>query len=149
MPTRTRLGLLTEIQLMIIRLRDKGLTQQTIAERLGTTRQNIALIEKRARRNIKLAQSTLIAYKQSFAEATIPIAVGTHRVDIPRIVVDVADKANIRLQANFTRIYDEIHFTAAECIQGARIVHPLTIFVLKNGDIEVAVGEPSGAIIID
>ena len=46
--TKNRLGLLTEEQLIVLGHRLDGLKQEDIAIKLGTTRQNVSLIERRA-----------------------------------------------------------------------------------------------------
>jgi Tfx family DNA-binding protein len=56
-----RAGLLTDEQLNILGYRFDGLKQEEIARRLGTTRQNVSLIERRARGNIMKAEATLKA----------------------------------------------------------------------------------------
>jgi len=54
-----RAGLLTEEQLLVLGLRLEGMKQDEIARKLGTSRQNVSLIERRARDNIAKAASTL------------------------------------------------------------------------------------------
>ena len=58
-------------------------------------------------------------------------------VDIPRLVIDAADKANVKLRADFTRVYNEIRFKAPGCVKGTKVVRPITVLILKDGDIEV------------
>ncbi len=112
MPLRRKYGLLTEEQYKVLQLRIKGYTQREIAEMLGTSRENIAIIEKRALRNIRLAEETLNAYKSLLAVAKVTIKPGTHLVEVPKLVIEAADKAKVKLKANFTKIYDEIRFRA-------------------------------------
>lgn len=50
-------GLLSDRQFRVLQLRvEKGLSQLEIAGELGTTRENVTIIEKKARRNIKQAE---------------------------------------------------------------------------------------------
>lgn len=134
---RKRHGLLTERQLEVLRLRRDGLTQNEIAEMFGSTRQNISLIERRAKRNVALAEDTVRTYRELTKAAEVVIDPGTHRVDVPRIVIDAADEANVRLRANFTRIYDEISFETPESLEGTEVSRPIKVLILDNGDIEV------------
>ena len=55
----SRYGFLTERQMQILRLRKDGMKQGEIASRLGTTRQNIAILEGRAVKKIEEAAMTL------------------------------------------------------------------------------------------
>jgi len=134
---RRKYGLLTEEQYEVLKLRIQGLTQKKIAEILKTSRENVAVVEKRAKRNIRLAEETLKAYKELLAITKVEIKEGTHLVDVPRIVINAADKVGVKLKANFTRIYDEIRFKAGECVKGTHVVKPIVILIYKNGDVEV------------
>lgn len=134
---RKRFGLLTESQMEVLKLRLKGLTQEEIASKFGTTRQNIAIIEKRGRRNLKLAEETIRGYKRLTTVASVKVKPNTHMVDVPRLVIGAADKSDIKLRADFTRIYNEIRFKAPGCVRGTKVVKPITVLVLKDGDIEI------------
>ena len=134
---RRKYGLLTELQYKVLKLRLQGLTQNEIAKILGTSRENVSVLEKRAWENIELARVTLNIYKELIAKAKLTILPNTHLVDVPRMVINEADKVKVKLRANFTRIYDELRFKAKNCIKGTRIVKPITILILDDGDIEV------------
>ena len=140
---RKKHGLLTEPQLEVLRLRLTGLSQVEIAGRLKTTRQNISIIERRGRRNLRLAEETIQEFKRLNLASSVKLKPGIHMVDIPRFVVDAADKANVKLKADFTRIYNEIRFKASECVKGTKVVKPITVLILRDGDIEIIPGESS------
>lgn len=132
-----KIGLLTERQIEVLKLRAQGLTQEEVAKRLNTTRENVSILEKRAYRNIKLARETLAAIKNFGIAVSVVIKPGTHLVDVPRIVLDKADEANIKVKANFTRIYDEIRFKAADKVKRTKVIRPITVKILPNGDFTV------------
>jgi Tfx family DNA-binding protein len=136
-------GLLTELQYRVLELRlRRGLSQAEAARVLGTSRENVAIAEKRALRNIELAERTISAYRYLLRVAEVVVEPGTHLVDIPSMVVKAGDTANVKVAANFTRIYDEVRFKARDCIEGRRVVRPIRIAVLRDGSIEV-ICEPS------
>ena len=141
--SRKRSGLLTKSQTDILKLRHAGLTQEEIAKKFNTTRQNIAIIEKRGKRNLRLAEETIREYAKITSAASLKLRPGIHMVDIPRFVVDAADKANVKLKADFTRVYNEIRFKASECVEGTRVVRPITVLILEDGDIEIIPRESS------
>jgi Tfx family DNA-binding protein len=132
-----KVGLLTERQIEVLKLRSQGLTQEEVAKRLKTTRENISILEKRAYQNIKLARETLAALKNFGVAVTVTVKPGTHLVDIPRIILDKADEANIKVRANFTRIYDEIRFRASDKVKRSRVTRQITVKILPNGDFTV------------
>jgi len=131
-------GFFTELQFKILQLRiRKGLTHTEIANLLGTTRENVAIAEVRAKKNLKLAEETVRAYKSLTSIANIEIKADTHLIDVPGILVRASDKFGIKLKVNFTRIYDEIRFKARGCVDGVKVVKPFMIAIFKDGDIEV------------
>lgn len=135
-------GFLSDRQFKVLQLRtEKGLSQAEVASVLGTTRENVTIIEKRARRNLRLAKETLRTYRLLLCVAKIKIEAGTRLIDVPGIVVKTGDNIGIKLKVNFTRVYDEIRFEAGDCISGGRIVKPFTIAIFRDGSIEV-VPEP-------
>jgi Tfx family DNA-binding protein len=134
---RKKHGLLTGPQLEVLRLRLTGMSQVEIAGRLKTTRQNISIIERRGRRNLKLAEDTIQEFKKLNLATSVRLRPGVRMVDIPRLVVDAADRAKIKLKADFTRIYNEIRFKASECVRGTKVIKPITVLILGNGDIEI------------
>jgi Tfx family DNA-binding protein len=136
-------GLLTELQYRVLELRlRRGLSQAEAARVLGTSRENVAIAEKRALRNIELAERTISFYRYLLRVAEVVVEPGTHLVDIPSMVVKAGDTANVKVAANFTRIYDEVRFKARDCIEGRHVVRPTRIAVLRDGSIEV-ICEPS------
>jgi Tfx family DNA-binding protein len=131
-------GLFSELQYKVLRLRVKeGLSQAEIAKMLGTTRENITIIEKRAKRNLRLAEETIQAYKLLSCITKVNIEAGTHLVDVPGIIIRAGDSIGVKLNVNFTRIYDEIRFKAGDCVSGSRVVKPFTIAIFRDGNIEV------------
>ncbi|MEM2286080.1 MAG: Tfx family DNA-binding protein, partial [Ignisphaera sp.] len=63
MSKERKYGLLTEKQYEVLKLRAEGKTQKEVAEIMGTTRENLSVIEKNALRKIRLAEETLKVYK--------------------------------------------------------------------------------------
>ena len=134
---RKQLGLLTELQFKVLKLRSLGLSQENISERLGSSRQNISMIERRGRRNIKLADETLSVYKEIVTVASLKIEIGTHLVDVPRMVIDTADRTDVRLRADFTRIYNMLKYKAPNRVKGDHIIKPITVLIMKDGDVDI------------
>lgn len=121
----------------MLKLRAQGLTQEEVAKKLNTTRENVCILEKRAYQNIKLARETLAALKHFGVAVAVVIKPGTHLVDVPRIILNKADEANIKVKANFTRIYDEIRFKAGDKVKRSKVIRQITVKILPNGDFTV------------
>jgi hypothetical protein len=133
----SRAGLLTEEQLKILAFRLDGLKQEEIARRLGTTRQNVSLIERRARGNVEKAEMTLRAYRRLQTAATVELKPSTHLVDVPRMLVDAADGAGVKISIDFALVYKELRDEAGDSISGTRVVKPILLHVLRDGKIDV------------
>jgi hypothetical protein len=131
-------GFLSELQFKVLQFRiEKGLSQAEVAKTLGTTRENVTIIENRAERNIRLAEETIQAYRLLLCAAKVKIEAGTRLIDVPGIVVKAGDDIGVKLKVNFTRIYDEIRFKAGDCVSGGRVVKAFMVAIFRNGDIEV------------
>jgi Tfx family DNA-binding protein len=133
----SRVGLLTEEQLKVLGFRLDGLTQEEIARRLGTTRQNVSLIERRARGNIEKAEMTLRAYRRLQTAATVELKPSTHLVDVPRMLVDAADDAGVKISIDFALVYKELRDEARDSISGTRVMKSILLHVLRDGKFDV------------
>ena len=127
-------GLLTERQLEVLSLCRKGLSYQEIAKRLGTTRENVYILEKRGLKNIEIARATLEVAKHQGILCEIHLSPGTRLIEVPKIIVDEADKHNVKLRANFTRIYDEIRYKVPNAIKGTRLAKEVVVYIMIDGD---------------
>ena len=134
---RKKLGLLTELQFKVLKFRTSGFSQEKISKILGSSRQNSSMTERRGRRNIRLAEETLTAYKEIVTVVSLKIESGTHLVDVPRMVIDAADKTNVRLRADFTRIYNMLKYMAPDRVKGDHIIKPVTVLIMKDGDVDI------------
>jgi hypothetical protein len=134
---KSRASLLTEEQLRVLGFRLDGLTQEGIARRLGTTRQNVSLIERRARGNVEKAEMTLRAYRRLQTAATVELKPSTHLVDVPRMLVDAADDAGVKISIDFALVYKELRDEARDSVSGTRVVRPILLHVLRNGRVDV------------
>ena len=135
--TRHRFGLLTEEQLRVLGYRLDGLRQEEIAIKLGSTRQNISIIERRARQNLVKAEETLRAYRRLLTVATVELKPNTHLVDVPRMLVDAADDAKVKISIDFSLVYKELRDKARDSIRGTRTVKPILVHILKDGKVDV------------
>ena len=133
-------GYLTKVQLEVLRLRIGGLKQEEIANKLGTTRQNISLAERRAKRNLKKAEETIAAYRKLRTVTTVTLPTSTHLVDVPRMLIDAADSAGVRISIDFSLVYKELNHDAKDSISGTRIIKPVRVDILNDGEVYI---EPS------
>jgi Tfx family DNA-binding protein len=134
---KNRIGLLTEEQIKVLGYRLDGLKQDVIAGKLGTTRQNVSIIEKRARGNLRKAEETLKAFRRLQTAATVELGLNTHLVDVPRMLVNAADRAGVKISIDFSLVYKELHDEAQGSILGTRVKKPILLHILKDGKVDV------------
>lgn len=139
-----RYGLLTERQYTVLKMRLQGMTQEEVSRALGTSRSNVSIIEKKAWRNIRLAEETLRAYRELMTVEKIVVRPSTHTLDIPKIVFETADRLGVRLRTGLAYLQGLIHLRAGDCIEKRHVVKTIHISILRDGDIDVYCEDTGG-----
>src|SRR5699024_1583725 len=93
-------SVLTRRQATVLALRERGLKQRTIAERLDTSRANVAGIEASARENIARARETVAFVDALEAPVRVPVPAETDLYDVPQQIYDACDEAGVKV--NYT-----------------------------------------------
>ena len=128
---------LTEQQIEVLRLRELGLTQKEISERLGTSRENVSIIEKRGRTNIERSVETLKEWELIKSPLAVMIEKGTDVLYIPKLIFDEADKKGIKVKSNLVEIIAMIEVEKKELINNRVLRSDLEILVTNSGDIKI------------
>ncbi|MDY6958873.1 MAG: Tfx family DNA-binding protein [Halobacteriota archaeon] len=128
---------LTEQQIEVLRLRELGLTQKEISERLGTSRENVSIIEKRGRTNIERSVETLKEWELIKSPLAVMIEKGTDVLYIPKLIFDEADKKGIKVKSNLVEIITMIEVEKKELINNRVLKDDLEILVTNDGDIKI------------
>lgn len=115
----------------VLRLRQEELTQDEVAKVLGTSRENVSIVERNAYNAIRVAKSTVKAYESLQADNIVAIPERTPVYDIPRMVLARADMLGIKVRVSE-------HDMLAMLESGARIrnhhlTHPLTVELPQDG----------------
>lgn len=126
-------GLLNELQVEILKLRARGLTQAEIAKRLNLSRSYVSMIELRAKRKIKAAEETLKIVSLIQSQELIVIRKGTRLAEIPLVVLKTADKRRIHLKTNIIEIIRMVKLANPPCIRKGRTVRDITFKVSSEG----------------
>jgi Tfx family DNA-binding protein len=135
---KERIGLLTERQLEILNLRKNNMSYDEIAKRLGTTPENVYILEKRALRNLKLAFETIKAAVAGNIVMKVKFEKGTKLVNIPPLLVSKADEAGIKLKGNFTKIFDDIRYSVPDSISKNELIKDVYFYVMSDGTFFIA-----------
>lgn len=126
-------SLLTDRQASVLRLRKRGLSQQEVAEILGTTRSNVSILEKRALQNVSRARATLREWTMIQAPIYIKVPAGTDLFDVPALVFGEADRSGIKLEIGSVEIVVEIKSKAPEALKKRVILRDLEVAVTEDG----------------
>lgn len=128
---------LTDQQIRVLRLRKKGMTQQEVAEELGTTRVNVTIIEKRAKLNIERSRETLKEWKEIIAPLSIKILKSTDVLRIPKLVFEETDRVGIKVKLNSLQIIAKIEDEMENKIRNRAIIDDMEVIVSNDGEIRL------------
>ena len=134
---RKNTNLLTDRQIQVLKLRSRGITQERVARQLKTTRENVSILESRARRNIKKAKATIEMLEDLGMATRIMIKPETPVLEISKIILKKADDANVRLQLDCIDLLEKIKIKAKNKIKAKKVVQPISVVLLPYGDLLV------------
>ncbi len=129
---------LTKKQFEVLMLRAKGLKQKDIAKILGTSRENISILEKKAKEKIEKARNTLELFEM-LDPIDLEIKEGTNVYEIPRLIFREADKHGIRIIYNTTCLIELIKTFAHDKIYSFKVRENFKIRILRNGKVLINV----------
>jgi len=128
---------LTARQLEVLRLRQQGCSQQDVADRLGTTRSNISILEKRAHQNIARAERTLQQWMMIRAPITCRAKAATDVFDLPRMIFAAADEKGMRLPVTSLDIVVQLRRRAPKLFKKRALEQDAEIYVTEEGEVMV------------
>jgi hypothetical protein len=133
---------LTKRQAQVLQFRLQGLTQQEVANLLGTTRANVCKMERRAHQNVMMARVTLRKWMKIQAPIVIFVPAGTDVLRVPSIIFKAADAEGIHLPVNSIDIIVQLKIKAPFLFRAQAVLdekHALSagveIFVDREGQI--------------
>ncbi len=128
---------LTKRQVMVLRLRQSGLTQEEIARRIKTTRANVSLIEKRARENIDRSRETLKEWESIVSPVRVAVKKGTDVIKIPELVFAEADKQGIHVKSNSLDLITRIKKDKGSVISNRTLDEDVEIDITDSGEVNI------------
>jgi Tfx family DNA-binding protein len=131
---------LTRRQEEILRLRARGLSQTAVSRMLRTTRENVALIERRVRRRAWRSLELLISYLRAVSATTVTLEKGVSVREAVRMVMGEADRSGVKLTVTSTELGEVIRVLGL-ATDGERLGRRLYVFVGYNGNLTVLIGE--------
>lgn len=128
---------LTKRQILVLRMRQAGLTQEEIARRIKTTRANISLIEKRARENIDRSMETIKEWNSISSPVKITVKAGTDVMKIPDMVFAEADKASIHVKTDSLDLITRVKKEKGNAISNRIVTKDFEVDITDNGEVTI------------
>jgi len=135
-------SLLTSRQALVLKMRRQGLSQQEVAEVLGTTRSNVSILEKRALVNVGRARATLKEWTMIQAPVSITVPAGTDLFEVPALVFAEADRSGIKLDVGSVDIVVQIRSKAPKALKKRVVIRGLQVAVTEEGTVLVLEADP-------
>jgi HTH-type transcriptional regulator, fmd operon transcriptional regulator len=132
---------LTERQIEVLKMRLCGLSQQEVADKLGTTRSNISILETRAHLNIARAERTMQQWIMMRAPISLKARAGTDVFDLPKMIFAAADEKEMLLPITSLDIIVQLRRKAPRLFKKRALEKDARIFVTKEGEVLVEVIE--------
>jgi len=130
-------GFLSELQVRVLVLKRLGLSYRKIASKLRISHGSVAAAYKKALANISRAKKTIMFYEILSAARRVVVQPGVKLVEIPKIVLEEADAAGVKVEADFTLIYKLIRYRASSCVSERVVVKPILVLVSSDGSLSV------------
>jgi Tfx family DNA-binding protein len=130
-------SVLTRRQAAVLALRERDLTQSTIAEHFGTSRANVASIESSARENVDKAQETVAVAEALHAPVQVSVGPDTDLYDVPPKVFSACDEADLKVPHTAPELLSKVSDGAGDAVVGREVRHPLSVSVSADGEIQV------------
>ncbi|MFB6233934.1 MAG: Tfx family DNA-binding protein [Halopenitus sp.] len=130
-------GVLTRRQAEVLALRERGLKQSVIAERLGTSRANVSSVEASARENVEKARETVAFAEALAAPVRVEIGESTDLYDVPTQVYDACDEAGVKVNHTAPELMRIVGEAAGDAVQGRQVRRRLFVTVDSDGTVRV------------
>ncbi|WP_430503899.1 Tfx family DNA-binding protein [Haloparvum sp. PAK95] len=130
-------GVLTRRQAEVLALRERGLKQSVIAERLGTSRANVSSVEASARENVEKARETVAFAEALAAPVRVEIGESTDLYDVPTQVYDACDEAGVKVNHTAPELMRIVGEAAGDAVQGRQVRQRLFVTVDSDGTVRV------------
>lgn len=133
---------LTGRQVEILELREEGLTQRDIADRIGTTASNVSAIERAARENVEKARRTLELVRTIRSPGRLTIEAGTAFDDLVDRIYASGDETGVKIDYARPELYGYLYDELEPYTEENQLRAPVEIGLTNDGDIQVNPDSP-------
>jgi len=124
---------LTERQAEVLALRNEGLTQREVAERIGTSVANVSSVESAARRNVEAAVRTVDLAELLECAVRFPVEAG---LDLREVVDEIyarGDEAGLRVAYAEPELTTRLHDALGDRIESRRLTADVEVGITADG----------------
>ncbi|MFB6167229.1 MAG: Tfx family DNA-binding protein [Haloferacaceae archaeon] len=132
---------LTDRQVEVLALREQGLTQQEVADELGTTDSNVSAVERAAETNVEKARRTLELVRTVRAPARVSVEAGTSFDDLVSRVYDAGDEAGVTVSYCRPELYAHLYGALDGSVSRNRLETAVTVGLTREGEVRVFADE--------
>lgn len=130
-------SVLTRRQAEVLVMRERGVSQATIAGELGTSRANVSKVESSARENIEKARETVEFADALSAPVQVEVDPGTQVFDVPDMVYDACDEAGVKVASAAAALMRRVREDAGPGVEDGTVVDRLLVVVDADGGVHV------------
>jgi hypothetical protein len=127
--------ILTQKQKQVLKLRNKGYSQEEIAQEWGTTKQNISSIERMAWKKVKRAENTIKFVKMLKAPVWFTMDKNADLDDVVGRIYLEADKKNIHITHDGLSLATKIREDAMDKIKHRVVLKEFEVGITEDGEI--------------
>jgi len=131
--------ILTERQVEVLELREQGLTQRAVADRLGTTGSNVSAVERAAERNVEQARRTLGLIRTIRSPVRLTVDAGTSFDDLVDAVYERGDEDGVKIAYCRPELYAHLFGQLEPHTGRNRLEDDVEIGLTRDGEVKVFV----------
>ncbi|UTF54398.1 Tfx family DNA-binding protein [Natronosalvus rutilus] len=130
-------SVLTHRQAQVLALRERGFSQASIADALGTSRANVSSVEGSARDNLERARETIAFAEALRAPVRVQVEAGTDLYDVPEAVYAACDEAGVKVEYTAPDLMKVVSDAAGDAVTGRQVATDLVVGVTSGGSVRV------------
>lgn len=130
-------SVLTRRQAEVLALRERGVKQQAIADRLDTSRANVSGVEASARANVERARETVEFVEALEAPVRVTVSAGVDLYDVPAQVYDACDEAGVKVNYTAPELMKLVGDRAEDAVRGREVKREILVGVTRDGEVRV------------
>jgi hypothetical protein len=128
---------LTDRQVEVLELRERGLTQQDVADRLGTTASNVSAVERAAEANVEKARKTLELIRTLRAPVRFTVEAGASFDDLVDAVYELGDEAGTKVDYCRPELYTHLFGALEPHTRRNRLETRVEVGLTRDGEVKL------------